>query len=220
MRNLHEIGSHYLNQFSICIITPPMVSTTNDRRTSFIFRYNRKTSMTADVVEAPDRSVLGKNQEHWICSDIVTIISPDLFESITMCQAVPCLNGQRDFIRCLSNTCENMARVSKAKKFSLVYQELGRDARRSVAWSLLNDDLLDVAGLSDSGDRFSLRREDSLPETICRYESTSGSMTAESSSDLEKRLEVRDTVFRLIQCDLSMALGVNRRPKTKLVGFT
>ena len=220
MRNLHEIGSQYLNQFSICIITPPMVSTANDRGTSFIFGYNGKTSMTADVVEAPDRSVLGQNQEDRICSDIVTVISPDFFKSITMSQAVPRLNGQCVSVRGLSNTCENMARVSKAKKFSLVYQELGREARRSIDWSLLNDDLLDVVGLSDSGDTFSMRWENSLMETMCRYESTSGSMTAESSSDLAKRLEVTDKAFRLIQYDLSTALGLNRRPGTKLLVFT
>ena len=170
--------------------------------------------MTTDVMEAPDRSVFGQNQEDRICSDIVTIISPDVLKSVTVCQAMPRLHGQRDFLRCFSNTCENMARVSKAKKFSLVYQELGRDARRSVDWSLLSDDLLDVVGLADSGERFSPMWEDSLLETICRYDSTSGSMATESLSDLAKRLEERDKFFRPIQHDLSTALGVNRRPET------
>jgi hypothetical protein len=104
--------------------------------------------MTTDVMEAPDESILGQNQEDRVGADVVAIVCPNHFKPIAVCEAVPSLKCQRESPE-PANTCENIARVSNAKKFSLVYQELGKDARSSIWCS--NDDLLDVA-LSDGED--------------------------------------------------------------------
>ena len=45
-----------------------------------------------------------------------------------------------------------MARASNAKKFSLVYHELGRDDRRGRDWTVVTEDPLEDAALSDSGE--------------------------------------------------------------------
>jgi hypothetical protein len=108
-----------------------------------------------------------------------------------------------------SNTCEKIARVSKAKKFSLVYQELGIDARSSVDWSLSTDELLESVALSDA--TLSLTCEDSLPDDI-RDGSISGSITMDSLSSLPNRLEGKKNVFGPILQYPSGALRVNDKP--------
>ena len=87
--------------------------------------------MTANVVKTTDYPVLREDKEYWVRSDIVPIIRTRLLESITVSNTVPSL---QDLLWMLfvtgSRTWEKMARASNAKKFSLVYQELGSEARR------------------------------------------------------------------------------------------
>lgn len=50
--------------------------------------------MTTYVMEAADDSVLRQNQEYRIGSDVVSVISSGLLESIAMGDTMPSLDGQ------------------------------------------------------------------------------------------------------------------------------
>lgn len=48
--------------------------------------------MTTNVMKSANNSVLGKNQENWICSNVVTIIAARGLEAITVRDTVPSLH--------------------------------------------------------------------------------------------------------------------------------
>lgn len=83
--------------------------------------------MTTDIVKSSDDAVLGKNQEDRVRPNVVFIVSAHLLESRVMCKTMPCLRHQPEVK--MGFAWENIARVSSAKKFSLVYHELGNEAR-------------------------------------------------------------------------------------------
>jgi hypothetical protein len=89
-----------------------------------------------------------------------------------------------------------MARASSPKKFSLVYQELGREARRFRGDVVLTEDLLDATTLSRSGEAQTLLLvelgSDSLRSTEARLVSTD----VRSSSGLPKKAEVIEKFLR------------------------
>jgi hypothetical protein len=93
-------------------------------------------------------------------------------------------------------TCEKMARASNPKKFSLVYQELGREARRFRGEAVLMEDLLDAMTLSRSGEARTLLPvelgSDNLRSTETRLVSTDG----RSSSGLPNKAEVIEKFLR------------------------
>ena len=112
---------------------------------------------------------------------------------VTQCQA--CKNSQlcRKYG---GKTCEKMARASNPKKFSLVYQELGREARRLRDGAVLTEDLLDATTLSRSGEARTLLPveldSDSLRSTEARLVSTDG----RSSDGLPNIVEVIEKFLR------------------------
>ena len=59
-----------------------------------------------------------------------------------------------------------MARASNPKKFSLVYQELGREARRFLAAVVFMEELLEVLALSISGEARKLLPEESVSDVL------------------------------------------------------
>jgi hypothetical protein len=93
----YDIGRQYLDKFAIRVIAPAMVSTADYRRTSFTFGYDGEASMTTDIMEAPNCSILGQNQEDRVGSDIVAIVSTNFSKATVVREAVPCLNCQRQF---------------------------------------------------------------------------------------------------------------------------
>ena len=70
----------YLNEFTLGIIAPAMVATSNDWRATMVLRDYGKPAMTTNIVKPSDDAVLRKNQEDWICPNIVLKVRPHLLE--------------------------------------------------------------------------------------------------------------------------------------------
>jgi hypothetical protein len=79
----------YLDQFSRRTVAPAMISATDYGRTAFVFADNREPSVPTDIVEASDGIVLRKDQENWICANIISVISAQILEPATMRDAMP-----------------------------------------------------------------------------------------------------------------------------------
>ena len=91
-----------------------------------------------------------------------------------------------------------MARASNPKKFSLVYQELGSEARRFRGEALLREDLPDAVTLSMSGEARTLLPDELGSDSLRSMEAQRGSTDAGSSSGLPNKVEAIENFLRPI----------------------
>ena len=97
----------------------------------------------------------------------------------------------------MSNTCnqneaictwEKIARASNAKKFSLVYQELGSETCKVRGWILLIEDLLEAVPLPKWGE-LRLAVDESLSDNLRSMRLSSLSSGRLSSNDRRKSFD-------------------------------
>src|SRR5947207_15257126 len=91
-----------------------------------------------------------------------------------------------------------MARASSPKKFSLVYQELGSEARRFRSEAVLREDLLDAVPLSMSGEALTLLPDELDSDSLRSMEVQPVSTDGGSSSGLQNKVEAIENFLRPI----------------------
>ena len=112
---------------------------------------------------------------------------------VTQCQACIISRLCRNYG---GKTCEKIARASNPKKFSLVYQELGREARRFRGEVVLTEDLLDATTLSRSGEAQTLLPVELGSDSLRSMEGRLASTDGRPSSGLPNKVEVIEKLLR------------------------